>query len=94
MLSLVATVKVKPGQGAAFEEVAGELVAKVNANEKGCVLYVLTRAEADDTYVFLERYLDDEAMAAHVKTEYFKDLGRKMGQFMDGRPQVLRLKDL
>lgn len=94
MIGLVATVKVKPGTGAQFEAVAKELVAKVRASEPGCKLYVLHRAEAEDTYVFLERYVDGAAVDAHRKTEHFKDLGRKMGEFMAGPPEVQLLTEI
>jgi quinol monooxygenase YgiN len=33
-------------------------------------------------------------MEAHRATEHFKTLGRKMGEFMDGRPEVLRLREV
>jgi len=94
MLGVVATLKVKPGMEAEFEKVARELVAKVNASEPGCKLYALHRAEAPGTYVFMERYTDQAAVEAHRATEYFKALGRKMGEYMDGRPEVLRLKEV
>jgi quinol monooxygenase YgiN len=94
MLGIVATIKVKPGAGAQFEAVAKELVAKVRANEAGCKLYALHRAEAPDTYVFLERYVDEAAVEAHRQTDYFKSIGRRMGEFMAGRPDVLRLTEI
>jgi quinol monooxygenase YgiN len=94
MIGIVATIKVKPGAGASFEAIAKELIAKVRANEPGCKLYVLHRAEAPDTYVFLERYADAEAVTAHRGSEYFKSLGRKMGDFMAGPPEVLRLTEV
>ncbi len=94
MLGVVATIKVKPGMEKEFEAVAKELVAKVNANEPGCKLYALHRAEAPSTYVFMERYVDQAATEAHRAAEHFKTLGRKMGEYMDGRPDVLRLKEV
>jgi quinol monooxygenase YgiN len=94
MLGVVATLKVKPGMETQFEAVARELVAQVNANEPGCTLYVLHRAEAAGTYVFMERYVDQAAVEAHRATEHFKTLGRKMGEFMDGGPDVLRLREV
>ncbi len=94
MLAVVATIKVKPGQEKDFEAVAKELVAKVNANEPGCKLYTLCRGEAPSTYFFLERYVDQAAVEAHRATDHFKDLGRKMGAFMDGRPEILRLTEV
>jgi len=94
MLGVVATLKVKPGMEAQFEAVAKELVAKVNASEPGCKLYALHRAETAGTYVFMERYVDQAAVEAHRATEHFRTLGRKMGEFMDGRPEVLRLQEV
>jgi len=94
MLGVVATIKVKDGQGAEFEKVATELVKKVNENEKGCLLYQLYHGEEPNTYVFLERYADQAAVETHRGTEYFKTLGRAMGAFMDGKPDVKRFKQV
>jgi quinol monooxygenase YgiN len=94
MLGVVATLKVKPGMEKEFEAVAKDLVAKVNANEPGCTLYALHHGETPGTYVFMERYADQAAVEAHRATEHFKSLGRKMGEYMDGRPEVLRLREV
>ena len=94
MLGVVATLKVKPGMERQFEAIAKELVAKVNANEPGCVLYALHHVDAAGTYVFMERYVDQAAVDAHRATDYFKALGRKMGEYMDGRAEVLRLREV
>lgn len=95
MLGVVATIKVKPGMEKEFEAVAKELVAKVNANEPGCKLYALHHQnEAPNTYVFMERYVDQAAVDAHRASDYFKALGRKMGDYMDGRAEVLRLREV
>jgi quinol monooxygenase YgiN len=94
MLGVVATLKVKPGMEREFEAVAKELVAKVNANEPGCTLYALHHGEAPGTYVFMEHYLDQAAADAHRTTDYFKALGRKMGEYIDGRADVLRLRQV
>ena len=94
MLGTIATIKVKPGMEKEFEAVAKELVAKVNANEPGCKLYALHHGEAPHTYVFMERYVDQAAVEAHRASDYFKALGRKMGEYMDGRAEVLRLREV
>ena len=92
MIGIVATIKTKPGQSAAFEAIATALVRAVNADEPGCLLYCLFHADEPDTYVFMERYTDAAAVEAHRAAAHFKDLGRKMGEFMDGRPQIQRLR--
>ncbi len=94
MIGIVATLKIKPGMKKAFEAVAKELVAKVNANEPGCRLYALHHGEQPNTYVFMERYADQAAVDAHRASDYFKALGRKMGEYLDGRAEVLRLREV
>jgi quinol monooxygenase YgiN len=94
MIGVVATIKVKDGQGAEFEKVAGELVKKVNANEPGCLLYALFKAEEPNTYAFIERYKDQAAIEAHRATDHYKTLGRAMGAFMDGRAEVKRFQQV
>lgn len=94
MLAVIATMKVKPGTEHDFEAVAKDLVAKVNANEPGCKLYTLCRGEAPRSYVFMERYVDQAAADRHRGTDYFKELGRKMGNFIDGRPDIQRMTEL
>ena len=94
MLGIVATLKVKPGMEAEFENVARQLVENVRAHEPGCTLYVLHRAETSGTYVFMERYVDEAAFEAHRKTEHMRTLGRKMGNYMDGRVELMRLREV
>ena len=93
MIGIVATLKIKEGSGADFETVANQLVEKVNANEDGVVYYDLYKQD-DTTYVFLERYKDQEAQEAHGKTDYFKELGAQMGGFMAGAPEVKVLQSV
>jgi quinol monooxygenase YgiN len=94
MIGVVATLRVKPGMEKEFEAVARELVSKVRANEPGCLLYALHHGEAPGTYVFMERYADQAAVDAHRGTDHFKTLGRKMGEYMDGRAEVQRLREV
>jgi quinol monooxygenase YgiN len=89
MIGIVATLKVQDGKNADFEAVFLELAGKVRANESGNLLYQLTKSRTDATvYKVLELYKDQDALAAHGGTDYFKDLGRKMGAFMAGRPEI------
>jgi quinol monooxygenase YgiN len=94
MLAIIATLKIKPGHGADFEAVALQLVAAVNAQEPGCKLYTVSPGTAPLSYVFTERYVDQAALDAHRGAEHFKELGAKMGAFLDGRPEIQRLTEL
>ena len=66
---------------------------QVNANEEGVVYYDLYKQD-ETTYVFLERYKDQEAQEAHGKTDYFRELGAKMGAFMAGAPDIKVLQSV
>ncbi|MEC9432179.1 MAG: putative quinol monooxygenase [Pseudomonadota bacterium] len=91
MLFTIATIKAKAGSEAEFEAAAQELAKAVNANEPGCLQYVLCKGEEPSTFYFVESYKDAEAVEAHRKSDHFRTLGRAMGAFMDGPPSILRL---
>ncbi len=91
MIGVVAQIKIKAGESAGFEEVAGKLVQAVNANEPGCRLYQLFKVtESETDYLFMEQYDDQAAVDAHRASDHFKTLGAAMGPFMDGRPVIIR----
>ena len=89
MLGIVATLKIQDGKGEEFEAVFRELAAKVRASEPGNLLYQLTKSRTEaNTYKVLEMYKDQDAVTHHGGTDYFRELGRKMGPCMAGRPEV------
>lgn len=90
MRAIVAKIKVKEGQEADFETVAARLVEESQL-EAGCLAYDLWRSDDAGEYVFIERYVDEDAAKAHVKSEHYRRLGRQMGAFMEGAPTVYRL---
>ena len=71
------------------------LMAAVNANEPGCKLYQCFKVQ-DSTvkYVFMEQYEDQAAVEAHRASDHFKTLGREMGAYLDGRPEIIRCDGL
>ena len=92
MIGAVAELTVKEGSQAEFEKVAKELEVAVNANEDGVLLYRLFKVQGSTTkYVFMEEYKDAAAVEAHRGFEHFKRLGRAMGPFLDGPPNVMRM---
>ncbi len=89
MIGIIATLKIQAGKASEFEPIFLELVAKVRANEPGNLLYQLAKSRTEaDTYKVMELYSDQDAVAAHGKTDYFRELGRKMGPCMAGAPAV------
>jgi len=91
MIGVIATLKIKEGSGKDFEEVATKLVEKVNANEEGVLYYDLYKDD-ETTYIFLEKYKDQEAQTIHGQTDYFKAIGAEMGAFMTAMPDIKMLK--
>jgi hypothetical protein len=50
-----------------------------------CLLYQLTKSTTDkNKYVVMELYENQEAVAAHGKTDYFKRCNKKMGPYLGG----------
>ncbi|MBV9994118.1 MAG: antibiotic biosynthesis monooxygenase [Caulobacteraceae bacterium] len=92
MIGVIATIKVQKGKNAEFEAVFKALTQKVRANEPGNLCYQLTKSRTDpDTYKVLELYQDQAAVEAHRASDHFRSLGREMGSFMDGAPEIERL---
>jgi quinol monooxygenase YgiN len=91
--SIVATVKIKPGMSAAFKAQAMQLVAAVNSDEPGCLLYTLNQHD-EHTFVFIERYADAAAIDAHRNSVHYKTMGAGLGALMDGAPQVWVMNEL
>ncbi len=89
MIGVVASLDIQPGKVAEFEEVAMDLMAKVKANEPGCLTYQLYRAKGSQTsYIFMEQYASAEALKAHGQTDYFKAAGPKLAPCLAGAPQI------
>lgn len=94
MIGVMAKLKVKDGQGAAFEAAAKPLVDAVNADEPGNLMYRLYKAEEQNAYIFMERYQDEAALEAHRKSPHYAEHGKKMGAFLDGRPEVFIMPEV
>lgn len=92
MIGVIATLKCKEGNALEFEAAAKLLVEAVNANEPGCLFYRIFKTDEPNTYRFLEAYKDMAAVEAHRGSDHFKDLGKKMGAFMAGPPEVVRME--
>jgi quinol monooxygenase YgiN len=89
MIGVVAVLRVQDGRGEDLEAIFKELSAKVKENEAGALMYQLTKSRTEaNTYKVLELYKDQDALTRHGQTDYFKELGRKMGPCMAGRPEV------
>ena len=89
MIGVVAKLSIQDGKQAEFEGVARDLMARVKANESGCLTYQLYKQKGSDTdYIFMEQYASQDALEAHGKTDYFKAAGPKLGACLAGAPDI------
>ena len=89
MIGIVVTLEVQDGKQADFEGVFKDLMAKVKANEPGCIWYQLFKSKTSaTTYTVLEQYASAEALAAHGKTDYFLAAQAGLGACLAGAPNI------
>lgn len=93
MIAIIAKLTVKEGKEDEFKAAGAEMVAAVKANEAGRTLqYTLAQSKSAPTeFYFIEAYADDEAAAAHTKTDHMAAFGGKLAGLLAGRPEIIRL---
>ncbi len=94
MLGIIAKLTIKPGANADFEATMKALQAKVRSEEPGNKLYALHKTGDPNVYIMLERYDDQAALDAHRAAPHFKELGRKLGDYLAGRPDVQVMQEV
>ena len=60
----------------------------------GGPLYALHKTADVNVYVMLERYADQAALDTHRAAPHFKELGRKLGDYLAGRPDVQVMQEV
>jgi quinol monooxygenase YgiN len=95
MIGVVATMKVKPDQIAAFEAAMLGLVTATRRNEPGVKLYQFCRSAKDPaTYIVMELYQDQATLDAHMKSDHFRGAGPALGACLADRPVLDRYETL
>lgn len=94
MIGVIAKLTIKPGTNADFEKTMKALQAKVHSDEAGNKLYALHKTDDANVYIMLERYADQAALEAHRAAPHFKELGRKLGDYLAGRPEIQLLHEV
>lgn len=90
MITVIATLKVKPGQEETLVAGMQKMIAHVQANEPGTLAYVLHRSTADSTtFVVYEVYADQAAFATHGASEPMQEFFKLAGGIMAGPPSIL-----
>lgn len=92
MIGLVVKMTVQPDQTETFEAVMKDMMAKVKANEPGCLIYQLYRSPDEiGSYVMMEQYASKDALDAHNKTEHMAETVGKLGACLAGAPVIQQL---
>lgn len=90
MIGVVVTLEIQDGKQNEFETVFKDLMAKVKANEPGCIWYQLFKSKTSaTTYTVMEQYASEEALASHGKTDYFLAAQPKLGACLAGAPTIV-----
>ncbi|MEZ5998302.1 MAG: antibiotic biosynthesis monooxygenase family protein [Hyphomonas sp.] len=69
MIGVVAKLTIQPGKEADFEKTGKDLMAKVKANEPGCLTHQLYKSKRANVYIFMEQYASEDALKSHGQTE-------------------------
>lgn len=88
-IGVIATIKIQEGKNADFEAEFAKLAEQVHANEPNTVFYALHRSQDDSqTYKVLEQYKSQEDLQAHMQTDYYKQGGKKMAEYVAAAPEI------
>jgi quinol monooxygenase YgiN len=94
-VTLIAKIKAKQGSEGQLEAAFHDMIKKVRAAEPGCQAYILHKANDDPTkFVWYETYADQAAFDNHRKTEHMKEMGGRIANLLDGRPEIEMLTEL
>lgn len=94
-VTLIAKIKAKQGSENDLEAAFHDMIKKVRAAEPGCQAYILHKSNTDATqFVWYETYADQAAFEAHRKTDHMKEMGQRIANLLDGRPQIELLTEL
>ena len=88
MIVLLAKSTVQEGKQQEFISVAEKLV-KATREEPGCVYYDLVQ-ENETTFLFVEKYLDEDAVEFHKNSVHFQTYVPLMSAFREGPSEVTK----
>lgn len=84
LLTVVATMRAKPGREQELQDVLESLIAPTRA-EADCVTYALHRGTQDPSvFVFVEHWTDQAALDAHLATPHLQAALPLIPELLDG----------
>jgi quinol monooxygenase YgiN len=89
---LIVEFQLEPGSGRRFLSLIAENARASLRGEKGCIQFDVLQPEGEeDRVVLYERYLDEAAFEAHLRTAHYRAFERHGGPLIKGE-QVRRLR--
>lgn len=88
MIGVIAKLRVKPGQGPAFQEQVAGMTVKVEGNEAGNLFYRGYHTDDPEAFVALEAYQDQAALEAHRTSDHVAAAMPVVGGMLDGDLEV------
>jgi quinol monooxygenase YgiN len=83
---VVATLRPLPDRRAEVIAVLEDVIARVHAEDEGCLLYALH--EGPDRLVMVEKWSSAEALAAHGRGAAIAELGKRLNGLVEGASDV------
>src|ERR1044072_2914103 len=89
MIFITAKFRVLPEHADRFTEIVGDFT-RATRDEPGCLWFDWSRSVADPTeYVLVEAFRDDEAGAAHVQSDHFKQAQQPLPPYLAETPRIV-----
>lgn len=95
IITLIARIIAKPGKETLLAEEIVKIARTVREQEKGCLMYMpYVSANNPAEITFLEKYVDRDALDAHVQSPYFKQYREITKEFVAERLPTQFLTEL
>ncbi|MDX1580147.1 MAG: antibiotic biosynthesis monooxygenase family protein [Alphaproteobacteria bacterium] len=88
MISLIVTVRAKPGMEKEYERIAGTFSRHVEANRPGCLLFRTYRTDDPREFITIEHFEDEAALKAHQAHAETKERLEELRSVLDGNLQA------
>ena len=93
MITLIAEIKAKDGKEKEIETLFAELIEDVE-KEEGTLEYILHKSLNDPSKFMVYEVKDNDAIALHSSTDYFKNAMKAMSPYFDGKPKIELYKEI
>jgi quinol monooxygenase YgiN len=91
MIFITAKFRVQPQDADRWPEITADFTRATRA-EPGCLWFDWSRSLDDPAeYVLVEAFRDDEAGAAHVHSEHFRNAQRSLPQHLAQTPRIVNV---